>query len=169
MPDVCLSFVLLFTIFIIVVTQKLVLQQSKNVTAKCTETLSPLPSIQFSWCIIIYFYSSSCIYLYYNNQSFIYTITYIIHPRGIECIEKKNMIFITFNSFIAPYLKSNSTLLNYLEERVCFKKCIHTQFKKRKMNIGVNKTSFYFFYLHCIMYKVMKALQERTSFREIQV
>ena len=37
MPDVCLSFVLLFTIFIIVVTQKLV-QQSKNVTAKCTCT-----------------------------------------------------------------------------------------------------------------------------------
>ena len=34
--------VLLFTIFIIVVTQKLVLQQSKKVTAKCTETLSPL-------------------------------------------------------------------------------------------------------------------------------
>ena len=34
--------------FVIVVTQKLVLQQSKNVTAKCTETLSPPPSIQFS-------------------------------------------------------------------------------------------------------------------------
>ena len=33
--------------FIIVVTQKLVLQQSKNVTAKCTETLSPPPSIQY--------------------------------------------------------------------------------------------------------------------------
>ena len=48
MPDVCLSFVLLFTIFIIVVTKKLVLQQSKNVTAKCTENLSPPPSIQFS-------------------------------------------------------------------------------------------------------------------------
>ena len=47
-PDVCLSFVLLFTIFIIVFTQKLNLQQSKNVTAKCTETLSPPPSIQFS-------------------------------------------------------------------------------------------------------------------------
>ena len=47
-PDVCLSFVLLFTIFIIVVTQKLVLQPSKNVTAKCTETLSPPPCIQFS-------------------------------------------------------------------------------------------------------------------------
>ena len=45
--DVCLSFVLLFTICIIVVTQKLVLQQSKNVTAKCTETLSPPPSIQY--------------------------------------------------------------------------------------------------------------------------
>ena len=43
-PNVCLSFVLLFTIFIIVVTQKLVLQQSKNVTAKCTETLLP-PSL----------------------------------------------------------------------------------------------------------------------------
>ena len=34
--------------FVIVFTQKLVLQQSKNVTAKCTETLSPPPSIQFS-------------------------------------------------------------------------------------------------------------------------
>ena len=42
MPDVCLSFVLLFAIFIIVDTQKLVLQQSKNVTAKCTENISPL-------------------------------------------------------------------------------------------------------------------------------
>jgi len=48
MPDVCLLFVFVFTIFIIVVTQKLVLQQSKNVTAKCTETVSPPPSIQFS-------------------------------------------------------------------------------------------------------------------------
>ena len=47
MPEVCLSFVLLFTILIIVVTQKLVLQQSKNVTAKFTETLSPPPSIQY--------------------------------------------------------------------------------------------------------------------------
>ena len=47
-PDVCLSFVLLFAIFIIVVTQKPVLQQSKNATAKCTETISPPPSIQFS-------------------------------------------------------------------------------------------------------------------------
>ena len=45
--DICLSFVLLFTTFIIVVTQKLVLQQSKNATAKCTETLSPPPSIQY--------------------------------------------------------------------------------------------------------------------------
>ena len=33
--------------FVIVVTQKLVHQQSKNVTAKCTETLSPPPSIQY--------------------------------------------------------------------------------------------------------------------------
>ena len=38
----------LFTLdaFAIVVTQKLVLQQSKYFTAKCTETLSPTPSIQ---------------------------------------------------------------------------------------------------------------------------
>ena len=50
-PNVCLSFVLLFTIFIIVVTQKLVLQQSKNVTAKCTEILLPPPYIQFSLAI----------------------------------------------------------------------------------------------------------------------
>ena len=47
MPDVCLSLVLLFTIFMIVVTQKLVLQQSKNVTAKCTEYLSPPPCILY--------------------------------------------------------------------------------------------------------------------------
>ena len=33
--------------FVIVVTQKLVLQQSKNVTTKCTETLLPPPSIQY--------------------------------------------------------------------------------------------------------------------------
>ena len=33
--------------FVIVVTQKLVLQQSKNVKAKCTETLSPPPSIKY--------------------------------------------------------------------------------------------------------------------------
>ena len=33
--------------FIIIVTQNLVLQQSKNVTTKCTETLSPRPSIQY--------------------------------------------------------------------------------------------------------------------------
>ena len=32
---------------VIVVTQKLVLQQSKNVTAKCRETLSPPLSIQY--------------------------------------------------------------------------------------------------------------------------
>ena len=34
--------------FVIVVTKKLVLQQSKNVTAKCTETPSPSPYIHFS-------------------------------------------------------------------------------------------------------------------------
>ena len=40
-------------VFVIVVTQKLVLQQSKNVTAKCTETLLPPPCIQFSFGKII--------------------------------------------------------------------------------------------------------------------
>ena len=41
-----------------IVTQKLVLQQSKNVTAECTETLSPSsppPSIQFSLPIMLVF------------------------------------------------------------------------------------------------------------------
>ena len=56
MPDVCLFFVLLFTFFIIVVTQKLVLQRSKNVTAKCTENLSPPPCILYSL-VIVYLYS----------------------------------------------------------------------------------------------------------------
>ena len=45
--DLGLLLVLLFTIFIIFVTQKLVLQQYKNVTAKCMETLSPPPTIQY--------------------------------------------------------------------------------------------------------------------------
>ena len=40
--------------FIIVVTQKLVLRQSKNVTAKCTETLSPPPSIQLTLKTIVW-------------------------------------------------------------------------------------------------------------------
>ena len=33
---------------LLLLRKKLVLQQSKNVTAKCTETQSPPPSIQFS-------------------------------------------------------------------------------------------------------------------------
>ena len=41
-PNVCLSFVLLLTIFLIVVTQKLVLQQSKNVTACVRKPYCPL-------------------------------------------------------------------------------------------------------------------------------
>ena len=39
--------------FFIVVTQKLVLLQSKNIAAKCTETLSPPPCIQFSLRVIM--------------------------------------------------------------------------------------------------------------------
>ena len=39
--------------FVIVVTQKLVLQQYKNVTAKCTETLSP-PLFNIPLDLIIY-------------------------------------------------------------------------------------------------------------------
>ena len=35
------------TAFVMVVTQKLVLHQSENVTAKCTENLSPPPSILY--------------------------------------------------------------------------------------------------------------------------
>ena len=35
------------TAFVIVVMQKLVLQQSKNITAKCTENLSPPPCILY--------------------------------------------------------------------------------------------------------------------------
>ena len=37
---------------LLLLRKKLVLQQSKNITAKCTETLSPPPSIQFSLLII---------------------------------------------------------------------------------------------------------------------
>ena len=49
MPDVCLFFVLLFTIFIIVVAQKLVLQRSKNVRKVYGKPIAPsLYSILFA-------------------------------------------------------------------------------------------------------------------------
>ena len=76
MPDVCLSFVLLFTIFIIVVTRKLVIQQSKNVTAKCTENLSPPP-----W--ILYLLASGC-----KNRS-----------ENQNCSEKSFSFLASFISF----------------------------------------------------------------------
>ena len=42
------------TAFVIVVTQKLVFQRSKNVTAKCMENLSPPPCILYSLiCIVL--------------------------------------------------------------------------------------------------------------------
>ena len=56
--------------FIIVVTQKLVLQQSKNVTAKCTETLSPPPSIQFSLIFQILYNINIFIKLHYFSPWF---------------------------------------------------------------------------------------------------
>ena len=64
-PNVCLSFELLFTIFIIVVTQKLVLQESKNVTAKLLKPYCPLlvfNSPWFVWAALQYtlFYGNSC-------------------------------------------------------------------------------------------------------------
>ena len=57
-------------------TQKLVLQQSKNVKAKCTETLSPPPSIQFSLIIFkVYREGSQCLQcaLYYT-VNIVYTV-----------------------------------------------------------------------------------------------
>ena len=85
---------LLFTIFIIVVTQKLVLQQSKNVTAKCTETLSPPPCIQFSLCDLMI-----CDKTFFSKHFSIFSDkillkTYILHEM------KRNRVFAT-NSLLA--------------------------------------------------------------------
>ena len=52
--------------FIIVVTQKLVLQQSKYVTAKCTETLLPPPYIQFS--LVYFVYEDPVVYWVYEDH-----------------------------------------------------------------------------------------------------
>ena len=99
MPDVCLSFVLLFTIFIIVVTQKLVLQQSKNVTEKCTETLSPPPSIQFSLGhIMILFYH--CVFLFTIRISTLYSV-YIVNI----CVLSFEILFKIFISSSYVWLK----------------------------------------------------------------
>ena len=56
----------LFTIFIIFITQKLVLQQSKYVTAKCTETLLPPPYIQFS--LVYFVYEDPVVYWVYEDH-----------------------------------------------------------------------------------------------------
>ena len=94
MPNVCFSFVLLFTIFIIVVPQKLFLQQSKNVTEKCTETLSPPPSIQYllgTWILrnqlwnpsynkkLEYFYMV-CKYWFFSSFTFYWDESYCYRP-----------------------------------------------------------------------------------------
>ena len=71
--------------FIIVVTLKLVLQQSKNVTAKCTETLLPPPCIQFS-----------LVFTQYSLQSY---------PGGITLIE---------GSSIYPQIKKSPHLISRL-------------------------------------------------------
>ena len=71
MQDVCLSFVLLSTIFIIVVTQKLVLQPSKNVTAKCTENLSPLFVFYTLWAFLVYIFLGRTVCLFNTNAYFL--------------------------------------------------------------------------------------------------
>ena len=63
----CLSFVILFTIFIIVITQKLVLQQPKYVTAKCTETLLPLLVFNSPWVRVLYISAVHTKRLFYDD------------------------------------------------------------------------------------------------------
>ena len=95
MPDVCLSFVLLIPIFIIVATQKLVLQQSKNVKAKCTENLTP-PS-----CIL---------YLLDSNQKLGYTLkrVYTLLKMDYQVSSKKKL------TFSLEYANMQSSELRYL-------------------------------------------------------
>jgi len=64
--------------FIIVVTQKLVLQQSKNATAKCTETLSPPPWIQFSLILMMVAGGGVARRAFGNNRYFLSNL-YLIH------------------------------------------------------------------------------------------
>ena len=88
MPDVCLSFVLLFTILIIVVAQKLVLQQSKNVTAKCTETQSLPPSIQFS------LYGTKQILVQQMTTQYLYTpntAVFLHHKDQLSIVSDKSI------------------------------------------------------------------------------
>ena len=70
--------------FIIVVTQKLVLRQSKYVTAKCTETLLPPPCIQFSLIQQV------------NSWSMIYTLSIL---QWINWFFKKLTLNVVLRSF----------------------------------------------------------------------
>jgi len=70
--------------FVIVVTQKLVLQQSKNVTAKCAETQSPPPSIQFSLtepkvCTVVLYSTYESRYLYSLGKVHLFMFNCLIY------------------------------------------------------------------------------------------
>ena len=101
MPDVCLSFLIFFTIFIIVVTQKLVLLQSKNVTAKCTEILSSPLSIR---------------YLLANIQTIVYYMYSVLH--WVVCIvhvyKSTNLynVYLNYIYVLYVYLYSWTVLKN---------------------------------------------------------
>ena len=67
--------------FVIVFTQKLVLQQSKNVTAKCMETFLPPPSIQFS----LLFYMIVNIH-YLRVTLYEQCTVYTLHCSTVKCV-----------------------------------------------------------------------------------
>ena len=106
MPDVCLSFVLLFIIFIIVATQKLVLQQFKNVKAKCTENLSPSPCI---------------LYLLDSNQKLGYTLirVYTLQKMDHQVSSQNNL------AFSSEYVNMQSSESRYLRNQAHRSKIKH--------------------------------------------
>ena len=108
MPDVCLSFVLLFTIFIIVATQKLVLQQYKNVQAKFTENLTP--------------HTPSCIlYLIDSNQKLGYTLKRVYTQLKMDYqVSSQNNL-----TFSLEYANMQSSELRYLRNEAHRSKIKH--------------------------------------------
>ena len=128
---------LLFTIFIIVITQKLVLQQSKNVTAKCTETLLPPPCIQFSM------YSSSVVYIVNRSMTKICIVlgTVSINLSDLPFI-KRHVWFTTVPFKLLSGQRRGTSVLMYtctrhLIFRVSTKSLIKQKFKEYRCKMDM--------------------------------
>ena len=142
-----------------VVTQKPVLQQSKNVTAKCTETLLPPPSIQFSLVCSILSSSPQKDKLYPWQTTWHLTKKYILEKQfvysiNINCFLYKQTVSLT-NTLYPLQTNCILELTNKLHT-------LQTNYKKHTVSIS-NKLipwqkKLYPWQTNCILHKKTASL-----------